>query len=76
VAGLGTRVTLQVGAQRRTGWVRSGASYCSDSEHLARFGLGTATQADTVELQWPSGIKQTLSNVKADQVLSVTEPAQ
>jgi hypothetical protein len=73
--GLGTRVVLQVGGQRQTGWVRSGSSYCSDSEHVARFGLGTASQADTVELQWPSGIRQTLHNVKADQRLTVAEPA-
>jgi enediyne biosynthesis protein E4 len=74
--GLGTRVVLQVGERRQTGWVRSGSSYCSDNEHVARFGLGAATTADTVELHWPSGIQQTLRNVKADQVLAVTEPAQ
>jgi enediyne biosynthesis protein E4 len=74
--GLGTRVSLQAGGTKQTGWVRSGSSYCSDSEHVARFGLGQATQADQVELRWPSGIVQTLRGVKAGQVLSVTEPPQ
>jgi enediyne biosynthesis protein E4 len=74
--GLGTRVVVEAAGQKQTGWVRSGSSYCSDSEHVARFGLGAATTADTVELHWPSGIQQTLRNVKADQVLAVTEPAQ
>jgi enediyne biosynthesis protein E4 len=73
--GIGTRVMLQVAGRRQTGWVRSGSSYCSESEHVARFGLGQATRADTVWLRWPSGIVQTLQNVKADQVLNVTEPA-
>jgi hypothetical protein len=73
--GLGTRVVLQVGGRKQTGWIRSGCSYCSESEHVARFGLGSALQADAVELHWPSGIVQTLRNVKADQVMTVTEAA-
>jgi hypothetical protein len=73
--GLGTRVTVQAGGRKQIGWVRSGSSYCSESEHVARFGLGTAAQADTVELRWPSGAVQTLRSVKADQVLPVTEAA-
>ncbi len=74
--GLGTRVVLQVAGHKQTGWVRSGSSYCSDSEHAARFGLGQAPQADLVELHWPSGTVQTLRNVKADQLLQVTEATQ
>ena len=38
------------------------------------FGLGKSTQADAVEIRWPSGIVQTLSDVPADQMLTVTEP--
>jgi hypothetical protein len=55
--------------------VRSGSSYCSDNEHVARFGLGGATTVDSVEVRWPSGIRQTLRDVKADQALTVTEPS-
>jgi hypothetical protein len=73
--GLGTRVTVQVGGRRQTGWVRSGSSYCSESEHVARFGLGEATRVESVRLRWPSGTEQTLNEVKADQLLVVTEPA-
>jgi enediyne biosynthesis protein E4 len=74
--GLGTRVVVQAAGQKQTGWVRSGSSYGSDSEHVSRFGLGAATHVDAVELRWPSGIRQTLRDVKTDQVLVVTEPAQ
>ncbi|HET9515812.1 MAG TPA: CRTAC1 family protein, partial [Gemmatimonadales bacterium] len=73
--GLGTRIVVQAGGRRQSGWVRSGSSYCSDNEHVARFGLGPATQVDQVELHWPSGIVQTLRGVKADQVLALTEPS-
>jgi hypothetical protein len=55
--------------------VRSGSSYCSASENVCRFGLGQAAQAEVVEIRWSSGTVQTLHNVKADQVLTVTEPA-
>jgi enediyne biosynthesis protein E4 len=72
--GIGSRVTLQVAGRTQTSWVRSGSSYCSESEHVARFGLGQATMADLVRLRWPNGTVQTLQNVKADQVLQVTEP--
>lgn len=71
--GIGTRVVLRAAGRTQTGWVRSGSSYGSESEHVARFGLGAALQADVVELHWPSGILQTLRNVRADQMLSVTE---
>jgi enediyne biosynthesis protein E4 len=71
--GLGTRVVLQVADRKQSAWVRSGSSYCSDSEHVARFGLGPATQAEIVELHWASGGVQTLRHVKANQLLQVTE---
>ncbi len=72
--GLGTRVVIHIAGKRQIGWVRGGSSYCSESEHVARFGLGAATRVDLVELHWPSGRSQQLANVKADQVLAVTEP--
>jgi enediyne biosynthesis protein E4 len=40
------------------------------------FGLGSANVVDTITLTWPSGIKQVLKNVKADQILTVTENTQ
>jgi len=41
---------------------------------IAHFGLGGATNAQTVRIEWPSGIVQTLTNVAAKQLLTVTEP--
>jgi hypothetical protein len=38
--GNGARIRLTVGGVRKTGWVRSGGSYCSASEGVCRFGLG------------------------------------
>jgi hypothetical protein len=48
--------------------------YASSSDGPVHFGLGADAEAETVEIHWPSGTVQTLSRVKADQVLKVTEP--
>jgi len=44
-------------------------------EFIAHFGLGDATQADILRIEWPSGIVQELTNVPANQILTVTEPS-
>jgi hypothetical protein len=36
--------------------------------------LGTDIVADRIEIQWPSGIKQSLKSIKADQIVRVDEP--
>ncbi len=48
--------------------------YASSSYGPVHFGLGTDSQAESVEIRWPSGIVQKLENVPADRVLKVTEP--
>ena len=71
--GLGTRVkiTTRLGSQYNEATTTVG--YNSSSDKRVHFGLGSAAVADSIELTWPSGIKQVLKNVKADQILSVTE---
>jgi enediyne biosynthesis protein E4 len=73
--GIGMRIIVEVGGRKQTAWVRSGSSYCSESEHVARFGMGQASVAEEVRLRWPNGVVQTLRDVKADQLLQVTEVA-
>lgn len=41
---------------------------------VAHFGLGDATNVDTLRIQWPSGTVQELSNVAPKQILTITEP--
>ncbi len=53
-----------------------GTSDLSSNEPVLMYGLGSATAADKIEVRWPSGRTQTLENVKADQLLTLTEPAQ
>jgi enediyne biosynthesis protein E4 len=53
--------------------LRSGSSYLSQSELVLTFGLGAQTKADSVEIQWPSGQADKLSNVNAGQTITVQE---
>ena len=53
--------------------LRSGSSYLSQSELVLTFGLGAQTKADNVEIQWPSGQVDKLSNVNAGQTVTVEE---
>ena len=66
----GIGAVIRVG--RQWSMVRSGSSYCSQSDLTQTFGLGPDSSA-TVQIEWPSGIKQTLTNVAANQRLTVTE---
>jgi hypothetical protein len=47
--------------------------HTSHSVVPVHFGLGEASQADTVEIRWPSGTVQVLTDVQANQVVTVTE---
>jgi len=67
--GLGARV--QVNGQTR--FATTAGSYESASDKRLHFGLGTATTAK-IEIAWPSGIRQTLNDVHADQFLEIVEP--
>jgi enediyne biosynthesis protein E4 len=67
--GYGARV--EVNGQTR--FATSTVGYLSASDKRLHFGLGTAEKAK-VEIVWPSGIRQTVNDVHADQFLEVKEP--
>ena len=50
--------------------------YASSSEPLVRFGLGVNRVAELVEIRWPSGSIQKLTNVAADRIVEVAEEAE
>jgi hypothetical protein len=52
------------------------SGYLSQNDPRPHFGLGSHTQVDRLTIHWPSGTVQTLENVKADQILQVTEPGE
>ena len=70
--GAEVKLTTPTGSQWLT--VTTGGSYLSSSDKRAHFGLGSAKQADTIQIRWPSGTIQTLKNISADQILTINEP--
>jgi hypothetical protein len=66
------KLTSEHGTQFAT--VTTAGSYLSSSDKRLYFGLGQGAVAKSIEIQWPSGIRQTIQNVRGDQLLSVDEP--
>jgi hypothetical protein len=48
--------------------------YASSSDSRVHFGLGASKLVRELEVRWPSGTRQLLHGVKADQILTVKEP--
>jgi len=71
---IGARVTVSAGGRSQVQEVRSGSSFLSQSDLRLHFGLGPATAADRIEIQWPyAGSRDVIGGVKAGQFLTVVE---
>jgi hypothetical protein len=74
--GIGARVTVTTSSGTRLfRMVKTGSSYASQSELPLTFGLGTPQAGRTVglEIVWPSGQKDSLSKIGANQFITVKE---
>jgi hypothetical protein len=71
--GIGAVVRVRSANGVNTQTVRSGSSYCSQSELTLTFGLGKESEAEGVEITWPSGQKDSLKNLKANATYVVEE---
>src|SRR6266436_3515419 len=67
----GLGACVRVNGQTR--FTTTAGSYLSASDKRLHFGLGPGETAK-VEIVWPSGIRQTLNDVHADQLLEIREP--
>jgi len=70
---IGAKVRLRTGSTWQRRDVTSGSSYASQSEQPVTFGLGPHDRAEEIEISWPSGLKQSLRNVPANQFLEIIE---
>jgi len=77
-AAIGAKVRVRATISDREVWqlreVSGGSGYCSQSDLRVHIGLGDATVADLIRVQWPSGVVQELHNTPVKQILSVVEP--
>ena len=53
--------------------VKTGSSYCSQSELPLTFGLGRAARVASIEVTWPSGRVEKLPGVAANQSVTIRE---
>lgn len=72
--GLGAKVTLTSAGRTQIMERRSSASYLSQNDPRLHFGVGSADRVERVEIRWPSGRVQLLSELPARQLLVVEEP--
>jgi hypothetical protein len=72
--GIGAKVTLKLSNQAKL-WnvVKSGSSYCSQSELPLTFGLGKTDKVSSVEVVWPSGRVDIANEVTANQFITIQE---
>jgi len=70
---IGTRVKVTSSGHSQIDEVMSGSSYYSQNDFRLHFGLGRATKADSVELTWPSGLKEGFQNLPANHLFVLQE---
>jgi hypothetical protein len=71
--GIGATVRVTVGGETQSQTLRSGSTYLSQNELVITAGLGQNKKADAVEIRWPSGEVDRLTNVAGDQYVTVQE---
>jgi hypothetical protein len=70
---LGVRVKVVAGDLAQVDEVRSGGSYLSQNDLRLHFGLGKTERVDRVEIRWPSGKTEALTNLAVNSFYTVKE---
>ena len=70
---MGARIRVVSGTMSQIREIAGGGSYLSQSDLRANFGLGKEKRAETVEIMWPSGQRQTFRDVEADKFYLIEE---
>jgi hypothetical protein len=71
--GIGAVVRVTAGTEKQWKMLRSGSSYLAQSELVLTFGLSSQAKAEAIEIQWPNGQVDKLSNVNAGAIITVQE---
>jgi hypothetical protein len=72
---IGAEVKLMTAKGSQWATVTTAGSYLSSSDKRVHFGLGPETVVRTIDIRWPSGIRQTMKDVRVDQILKIEEPS-
>ncbi len=71
--GFGARVAVKAGGLTQAAEVRANSSFESASDPRLHFGLGSATQVDSIVVHWPSGAVDRIGVLPADQEVTIEE---
>ena len=72
---IGAKITWTVGGKARRRLKTSGGSYLSSHDPREILGVGSAGKIDSVEIRWPSGLIDKLTNVPINKYIKVVERA-
>jgi hypothetical protein len=75
--GAKVRVTANIGGRQisQLREISGGHGLAAQNALEAAFGLGDAGQAALVQIEWPSGIIQQITNVASKQIITIKEPS-
>jgi hypothetical protein len=71
--GIGATIRVRAGERTQLQAVGSQGSYLSQHTTALHFGLGSATKVDEIEVLWPTGRRQAVTNVRGRQTIHLVE---
>jgi len=71
--GVGAVVVIEAGGGKQMRYVTAGSGYASQMSARLYFGLDQKPQVDAMTVRWPSGLLQKFENIKANQLVRLTE---
>ena len=71
--GIGAKVYVESASGKQWDMVHSGGSYCSQSDLALTFGLAQDRGVKGIDIEWPSGTKQHVAEVAANQFITIEE---
>ena len=71
--GIGAKVILKAGGVTQRRMVRTGSSYCSQSETILTFGLGQSERVESLQVIWPSGQIDWYTDLPVNRLIEVVE---
>lgn len=72
-AGIGAQLTVSVSGRKQYIYSTPYRGFMSTVDARAHFGLGTALRVDTLEVEWPDGRYQVLTNLNGDRLITVKQ---
>jgi hypothetical protein len=73
--GIGATVRIETASGPQVRQLALARGYLSSSEPLAHFGLGAERVIRRIDIEWPSGRRQSFTDLAADHAYLITEPA-